>query len=274
MRVCRWVGWALALLVVVGFAGTARADLAQQARDLYVKGKQAYEQAKYEEAYDNFKQAYVLSQQPALLYNIASALQGLRRPHDAAEALRSYVKQVPGDPDRPAIEERIASLEDAQRLLDKDRAATEPKPQAPAPAAEPLNPPAPTAPPAPVATSAAPSGTSAERGRTEERAGIGVAVSGGVLVVGGLVASLLAKGNSDAVAAASRSGAMFNPAQERAGHAEDVASYVLYGIGAAAVVGGAAVAIVGHRARRAAARAQLAPAVAPGRAVLSVSGSF
>ena len=40
--------------------------------------------------YDSFSESFTLSHEPALLYNIASALQGLKRPHDAAEALRSY----------------------------------------------------------------------------------------------------------------------------------------------------------------------------------------
>jgi hypothetical protein len=66
----------------------------------------------------------MLSQQPALLYNIASALRGLRRPHEAAEALRSYLRLQPEDPDAPAIAKRIQSLEEEQRLLDAEPGGT------------------------------------------------------------------------------------------------------------------------------------------------------
>ena len=112
------VGVGLALLLL---PSGARADRDQQARDLYQAGDKAYQANDYQKAYDDFKQAYVLSQHPALLYDVASALQGLGRPHAAAEALRTYLKQVPADPDRPAIEKRIASLDDAQRLLDLEK---------------------------------------------------------------------------------------------------------------------------------------------------------
>lgn len=99
--------------------GDARQDKA--ARDAFNAGKIAYEIADYQTAYERFKECFQLSHEPALLYNIASALQGLKRPHEAAEALRSFLRLQPNDADRPKIESRIATLEEEQRMLDVER---------------------------------------------------------------------------------------------------------------------------------------------------------
>lgn len=121
-----------ALVVVLGLGTPARAhDRESRARALYAQGKEAYERGEYQASYDAFRESFQLSHKPALLYNIASALQGLKRPHDAAEALRSFLRLVPDDPDRPEIERRIATLEEEQRLLDAERRATAPPPPPP-----------------------------------------------------------------------------------------------------------------------------------------------
>lgn len=120
----RFVTVALALLVACGAARAQSRE--ERARQLFLDGKQAYQANDFQKAYDDFKESYILSQQPALLYNIASALRGLRRPHEAAEALRSYLRLQPEDPDAPAIAKRIQSLEEEQRLLDAERAHNAP----------------------------------------------------------------------------------------------------------------------------------------------------
>jgi tetratricopeptide (TPR) repeat protein len=278
MGVCARSLRGVVLLAALLYAGHASADLAKQARDLYMEGRKAYEAGEYQKAYDDFRQSYALSQQPALLYNVASALQGLGRPHDAAETLRLYLKLVPSDPDRPMIEERINTLEEAQRLLDRDRPkpVENPAPQTPPPA-KPIEKPQAETPPVekPPAEPPAPEEDPTQhRGRLMERAGIGVAVVGGAALIGGLAASLLAKGNSDAVAEGSRNGSTFVPSQQRNGRAEMFAADALYAIGGAAVIVGAAVAIVGHRARTHSARAQVTPLVGPRHAGAGVSGSF
>lgn len=100
-------------------AGDARQD--QAARQAFSDGKTAYESADYQTAYDKFKECFQLSHEPALLYNIASALQGLKRPHEAAEALRSFLRLQPNDPQRLQIYQRIATLEEEQRMIDVER---------------------------------------------------------------------------------------------------------------------------------------------------------
>ena len=105
------------------------------ARKAYAIGKSAFERQDFKTAYSQFMKAYRLSQRPALLFNMSSALRGLDRPHDAAEALRSYLRLAPTDPDRSAIERRIAALEEEQHMLDLDH--TRRPPLAPAPVAGP-----------------------------------------------------------------------------------------------------------------------------------------
>src|SRR5258707_13957870 len=88
-------------------AALADARQDQAARDAYKSGRDAYEAGNYQVAYDKFKESFQLSHEPALLYNISSALAGLKRPHDAAEALRSFLRLQPTDPDKDRIEKRI-----------------------------------------------------------------------------------------------------------------------------------------------------------------------
>lgn len=124
----------------------------EAARQSYAVGRTAYESGDYQLAYDKFMESFQLSHEPALLYNIASALQGLKRPHDAAEALRSFLRVQPNDPDRPKIEQRIATLEEEQRMIDAERAKAEAQRNQSAPATVPATPPSPS-PPAPPAPS-------------------------------------------------------------------------------------------------------------------------
>src|SRR5947209_5640167 len=128
---------ALSLLVclLVPLASYAQTQRLEKAKDLFAQGKVAYEQGDYEKAYASFKESYLLSHEPALLYNISSALQGLRRPHEAAEALRSFLRLRPDDPEKAAMEERIRTLEEEQKLIDAERLnQTPPTPPTPPPA--------------------------------------------------------------------------------------------------------------------------------------------
>lgn len=115
--------WLFALLVVALLAPSAHAQQrSERARTAFYEGRKAYEANDYAKAYDLFKQSYILSQEPALLYNIAAVLQAMERPGDAAKALRDYLVQAPNDPEKPQLERRIASLEHAQILMDRDKA--------------------------------------------------------------------------------------------------------------------------------------------------------
>jgi tetratricopeptide (TPR) repeat protein len=115
-----------------------------RARELYAKGKAEYTHEHYQAAYDLFKQAYLLSPTPALRWNMASALQGMGHPHEAAEELRAFLRLTPGYADKASVEARIANLDEAQRLLDADSAKKQPPTPVPVPTliATPAPPPA------------------------------------------------------------------------------------------------------------------------------------
>src|SRR5215475_8477956 len=117
--------WAALPLLIWCSIAAADARQDEAAKNAYKVGRAAYETGDYQLAYDKFKESFQLSHEPALLYNIASALQGLKRPHDAAEALRSFLRLQPNDPDKPKIEQRIATLEEEQRMIDAEKAKQE-----------------------------------------------------------------------------------------------------------------------------------------------------
>lgn len=183
--------WAVLPILLWSALAVADARQEQAAKDAYKVGRAAYETGDYQLAYDKFKESFQLSHEPALLYNIASALQGLKRPHEAAEALRSFLRLSPSDPDRPKIEQRIATLEEEQRILDAERAKAEAEAAAERKKHEP--PPNLIAPPPPeVRTVVVHEGqTEAERKHKRKVLAIALTVSG-VVLVGGAVALTLA----------------------------------------------------------------------------------
>jgi tetratricopeptide (TPR) repeat protein len=135
----------IALLLLCGGGGARGSELQEQeARDLFARGQDAFRAERYQDAYELFRRAYLLSPRAPFLYNMASALQALGRPHQAAEELRAYLRARPDDVEREAIEERIRSLEEAQRLVDAQRAPP-PPPNAPPPNAPPPSAPPPNA---------------------------------------------------------------------------------------------------------------------------------
>ncbi len=186
-------------LCLLAATGAVHADVRrdQEARTAYKAGAAAYEAGDYQTAYDRFKESFQLSHEPALLYNIASALQGLKRPHDAAESLRSFLRVQPNDPDRSKIEQRIATLEEEQHLIDADRAKEEAA-RRPAPAPEPTvsAPPPPALRLTPVATATGPSDADRKHKRTV--IAVTVSLAAAVVVAGGItLAVLLSDGGTE-----------------------------------------------------------------------------
>lgn len=126
--------FALVVALVAWLPAPAFADgeRTRVARELYEQGRQAYERTDFQAAYDAFQKAYLISQQPELLYNISSALEGQGRLHEAAETLRVFLKRRPDDPDRAAIEKHIQQLESAASDIERiPRRPAEPRPVEP-----------------------------------------------------------------------------------------------------------------------------------------------
>jgi Flp pilus assembly protein TadD len=82
-----------------------------QARVLFDEGRAAFEAGRYEDAERAFRHAHELSPRPELLYNLALALDRLRRDEETLTAFRAYIEADPTSPHRPSVEARIAALE-------------------------------------------------------------------------------------------------------------------------------------------------------------------
>jgi hypothetical protein len=87
-------------------------DKDQQARSLFEKGRQAYGDGQYRDAWAYFHQAYQLSGRPELLYNIGQTADRLGQDADALRAFRMYVERLPNAQNRHDVENRIHALEE------------------------------------------------------------------------------------------------------------------------------------------------------------------
>lgn len=82
-----------------------------EARGIFLAGKAAYEDARYEAALGHFREAYELSKRPALLFNIGQAAEKLRRDQEALEAFKAYLDQVPTGEGAREARSRVRILE-------------------------------------------------------------------------------------------------------------------------------------------------------------------
>lgn len=97
--------------------GPDNASLDAEARGIFLAGKAAYGDARYEDALRHFKRAYELSKRPVLLFNIGQAADKLRRDQEALDAFEGYLEQVPNGEGKREAESRVRVLE--QVIQDK-----------------------------------------------------------------------------------------------------------------------------------------------------------
>jgi hypothetical protein len=118
------IACALVLAVCPGFAFAQTTSAAQanpspsaaednEARELFKIGKDAFDDGRFERALKYFNEAYELSHRPALLSNIGTAFDRLRRDQEAVDAYRKYLEQMPEAPNRTLVEDRIRIIEAA-----------------------------------------------------------------------------------------------------------------------------------------------------------------
>ena len=104
------------LIVFAGLAGIPADAAAQDADDdrahtLFVRGREAFAQAHYEQALQLFQRAYEASARPELLYNIGQTADRLRLDDVALDAFHRYLGAAPDADHRAEVEARIAALE-------------------------------------------------------------------------------------------------------------------------------------------------------------------
>lgn len=87
------------------------AERDQQAREKFNEGRQAYESGEYRDAWDYFRQAYVLSRRPELLYNVGQSADRLGLHEEALKAFRMYLRDAKEPANRRDVENRIRALD-------------------------------------------------------------------------------------------------------------------------------------------------------------------
>ena len=174
--------WLLGMCVLLA-STTALADDQAKAKQLYDEGLRHYQVAEYTQAIDAWKQAYLISKKPLLLFNIGQAY---RLSGDCAQAMTFYDNYTDAEPspkNQDELDQAVAACKNAKpAVTDTKPAITDTKPVETTPVEpKPVETPVkvePTPPPPPAPAPAASGG----------RRTIGMIVGiGGVVLEGGAV---------------------------------------------------------------------------------------
>lgn len=228
-----------------------------RARQLYLEGKSHYDVGDYAKAIEIWKRAYVLSNAPMLLFNIAQAH---RLSGDCATALKVY-----------ASYEREAKNPSNKDELEQAKTRCVREPTNANPPAEPMKP-APTSAPAPVVESPPPPPPpSATNGKTLCVAGIATGASGGALVIASLVLANRASSIASELEAYRGEWTSAQHARDRDGRSARTWSLATGIVGAAGLVAGGALYFAGRSRDRAPA---ITVSITPSHAEVQWSASF
>jgi tetratricopeptide (TPR) repeat protein len=251
----------VALLGCFGAPGAARAQgesgKRQQAKEHYEMANRYYDVGKYGDAINEYEQAYLLVEDPALLFNIGQAYRLWDHPEDAIRSYKNYLRRRPDASNRADVEKKIADLE---RTLDERRRAGTLQPQ-PAPSSgssgaavtvppplgnPPVNPgptvgepPAalpPVVVPAPVQPSVDVSATppSSEPSRPKKWIAYSLLGVGGACIVTSIIAAAVGASKAQKLKTASQNREPFDPAVEANGKTANAVAAVSGVIGLAA----------------------------------------
>lgn len=263
----------------------------------YESGARKFDMGKFAEAAEDFQKAYELVGDPAILYNIAKSYQLAENPERARFFYQSYLRRLPGAPNRAEVESRIKDLDKVlsqqKRAAEKPptgilrpeekqptppTASTEQRPTPPEPpkpvTAEPPPPVLAPQEPPPPETPAPVEATSGGPPKILRPLAYGLFVLGGAsLVVGGVMSGLAASGSSRISEAAQAHGAWTNDARDLESRSKtyDKLAIVSYVVGGAAAAGGAVCLYLSLRGEKA---ASVAPVVGQGTAGIVISGNF
>jgi tetratricopeptide (TPR) repeat protein len=225
----------------------------KRAEELYSEGDKLYNLAEYDKAIEKFKEAYLLSKEPLLLYNIAQAY---RQKGDCANALKfykNYLREAPDAENKETVDKRVVEMDECvkkaqsgePRPVDHTETTPDPKPDSRPP---PVERPAP-------------------RGGGKKLAGLVTAGVGVVLVGTGVYFSSVAAGKAGDIEDECAMGCDFaNPdiaALDEEGKAAERNAIVLYAVGGVAVAGGVGLWLWGRSEARASQRPSMA--VVPAR---------
>lgn len=104
------------LILLAASAGAARAaepapDVARARAD-YELGTRYWDLGQYEKALEAYRSAYTHRADPALLFNVAQCLRKLRRPTEALDMYRSFLRRAPKASNRADVERIMKALEE------------------------------------------------------------------------------------------------------------------------------------------------------------------
>jgi hypothetical protein len=246
----------LALAVPAAAQPGGGADASERAASLFDEGKRHFDIGEYAAAITSWKQSYLVSSEPLLLFNIAQAF---RLSGNCAQANRFYLNYKRA---AQTIENR-AELEQAMALCAGVEAAT-----GDSDASSPT--PAPAGPPTPAVPAAPPRVPRTDDGRGERIAGyalLGVGITAGVVAV---VSAFQASGDAHEIssAAAGSTWTGMLATDQSAGQTAQTRARVVGAIGGAALLGGGVLWWLGHRSS-----SRIELAIAPSRTHTEVSVS-
>jgi hypothetical protein len=227
----------LACLVAIALGGVATAqpkpDDVQKAATLYDKGKRHFDIAEYGAAIAAWKEAYLLSSEPLLLFNIAQAH---RLSGDCAQANRFYLNYKRVQPKPPNQAELDSAMAKCVGVAPATGDTTPEGTPLPTP-----TPPEPT-PPSPTPIAGQPDQVDTDQGRTLRLSGIAIASAGGVAGVIAIVYALRASDKADQISS-QPAGTVWTQELEQIqsdGKAAQTRSRIFAVVGALGVASGAA----------------------------------
>jgi hypothetical protein len=83
----------------------------RKARELFERGRTAFKDGKYRDAWEHFRDAYLLSKRPELLYNVGQSADRMRMDSEALAAFKLYLQRLPNAENRKEVQSRISFLE-------------------------------------------------------------------------------------------------------------------------------------------------------------------
>jgi tetratricopeptide (TPR) repeat protein len=278
MRASLSIGLAASVLMMCGAAGAQ--DLSE-ARKHYDLGTKYYDLQRYADAAKEYEAAFVIKDDPALLFNIGQAYRLARNPRKAIGAYRSYLRRVPNDSRRGEVQRRIADL---QKQIDSEEQNAASPPTGTIPPSDEgrttTPPPKPTTPP-PVAevaptTTAAPTAQAVTTPPGVRTKKLGAYIVGGVGVASlgaGLGLELAAVSANKSLTSPSP-GTHFDPGKETAVKVDQAAGITLLAVGGAAIATAVALYVYARFEQRRPSPVAVAPSVSADHAGLVVVGGF
>jgi tetratricopeptide (TPR) repeat protein len=82
----------------------------ERAAKLYDEAKAHYNLQEYDTALSGFKDAYLLSKEPGLLFNIGQCYRQMGKEQEAIRSFKAYLNEDPESPQRPQIEQWLKEM--------------------------------------------------------------------------------------------------------------------------------------------------------------------